>query len=154
MIRPATRVSGAGAILAVALAIVGCGGSSSSSSSAHSTSSSAAPAQSSSASTGGSASAGSGGAATAPTSGKTVKVAIKNFAYSPASLSVKAGTKVTWTNDDSTAHTSTASGSALTFDTGTIKPGASGSVTLTKPGTYSYICTFHPFMKATITVAG
>ncbi len=79
-------------------------------------------------------------------------VQIASYAYSPASVTVKAGTKVTFVNHDSTAHTATAQGGGLTFDTGSLKTGASGTVTLTKPGTYSYICLFHAFMKGTITV--
>jgi plastocyanin len=137
-------VLGAGATLMVAFAIAACGSSSSSSSPAPSTSPAASPRT-----------AARGGAAAAPSSGKVVKVQIKNYAYAPAAVTVKAGTKLQFTNADSTAHTATASGGTLAFDTGTIKGGgASGSVIVTKPGTYHYICTFHPFMKATVTVTG
>jgi plastocyanin len=90
---------------------------------------------------------------TAPAASAAPTVAIANYAYAPPTLTVKAGTKVTFVNHDATAHTATAAG-VLRFDTGTLKAGASGSVTLTKPGSYSYICQFHPFMKATITVTG
>ena len=80
-----------------------------------------------------------------------VSVAIKNFAFSPATLSVKAGTKVTWTNNDSMAHTVTAD-SGL-FDSGTIAPGASFSFTFASVGTVSYHCNFHPSMKGSVAVS-
>jgi plastocyanin len=78
-------------------------------------------------------------------------VNIANYAYQPSAATLKVGSKVTFVNHDATAHTATASG-APGFDTGSIKPNGRATVTLTKPGTYSYICKFHPFMKATITV--
>ena len=122
-------------MLAAVLTVAGCGGSSST----HSASTtSAAPAASASAS-----------AAPAPSGAQTVS--ITNYAYGPATLTVKAGTKVTFVNHDATAHTATASGTPG-FDTGSIMPNGRATVTLTKAGTYSYICQFHPFMKATITV--
>jgi plastocyanin len=77
-------------------------------------------------------------------------VAINNYAYTPATITVAAGTKITFTNSDKTAHTATSTKPG--FDTGTLKPGASHVVTVTKPGTYSYYCQFHAFMKGTIVV--
>ena len=88
-------------------------------------------------------------AATAVRSGH-VTVAITNYAFSPAKLTVKAGTRVTWTDHDDTAHTATADHGG--FGTGTINPGHSDTVRLTKPGTYAYHCLFHAFMTATVTV--
>jgi plastocyanin len=78
-------------------------------------------------------------------------VAIRGFAFAPAALTVRAGTKLTFTNSDQTAHTATSKASGV-FDTGTVKPGGAATVTLTKPGTYTYYCVFHPFMTATVTV--
>lgn len=99
---------------------------------------------------------GSGSTATAspPASspGGAARIDIRNFAFNPASISVRAGATVTVTNDDTTTHTVTASG-AKTFDTGDIAPGR--TVTFTAPakaGSYPYICTIHPFMKGTLTV--
>lgn len=83
------------------------------------------------------------------TSGDTVT--IKDFAYSPPDLTVAKGTTVTFTNQDSTNHTATSSRSG-TLDTGTIGQGQSKSVKLGTPGTFSYICSFHPFMHGSITV--
>ena len=78
-------------------------------------------------------------------------VTIDNFKFAPATLNVKAGAKVTVTNNDSTTHTATADGGA--FDTGDLDPGASKTITLSKPGTYAYHCQIHSFMKATIDVS-
>ena len=85
----------------------------------------------------------------APSTGDAVT--IKDFAYAPASLSVAKGTKLTFTNQDSTAHTATSSDQGG-FDTGTIEKGQTKTVTVDQPGTYSYVCSFHPFMHGTVTV--
>lgn len=87
-------------------------------------------------------------ATTAPSSGGN-SVSIANFAFSPKSLTVKVGTKVTWTNNDSVAHTVTADGGAFDQRVG---PGATFSFTFSKAGTYAYHCTIHPYMTATIVV--
>jgi len=75
---------------------------------------------------------------------------IKQFKYDPPSLTVKAGTKVAIANGDPDQHTVTADNGA--FDSGTLKPNGSGSVTFTKAGTFPYHCAFHPFMHGTVTV--
>lgn len=80
----------------------------------------------------------------------TSSVTIKNFAFSPASITVKVGTTVTWTNSDQDAHTVTAKDS--TFGSQALDTGASFKFTFTKPGTYDYLCTIHPFMTATVVV--
>jgi plastocyanin len=95
-------------------------------------------------------SAGASGAATVPVSGNSVT--IKNFAFAPAALTVKAGTKVTWTNQDSDAHTVTSQNNTGPLASAALSTGQSYSYTFTKPGTYSYLCTIHPFMTATVTV--
>lgn len=82
--------------------------------------------------------------------GGAVKVAIKGYAFDPATITVAPGTKITFTNGDQTAHTATSTKTA--FDTGTVAPGASKSITVHAPGTYAYYCQFHAFMKATIVV--
>ncbi|HEX4532058.1 MAG TPA: cupredoxin domain-containing protein [Acidimicrobiia bacterium] len=79
---------------------------------------------------------------------KAGTVTIKNFKFSPSPLKVKAGTKVTVKNADSTTHTFTANKGA--FDTGDIDSGSSATVTIKKPGTYAYHCEIHNFMKGTI----
>lgn len=77
---------------------------------------------------------------------------IKGFAFDPADASVKVGTKVTWTNSDSTAHNVVADDGS--FKSETLSQGASYSFTPTKAGTFDYVCTFHANMKATLTVTG
>jgi plastocyanin len=86
----------------------------------------------------------------APTK-SAVKVDISNFAYDPDPVTVKAGGKITWTNQDPDEHTATAD-DGKTFDTGTLEKGDSKTVTFTKPGTYTYVCSFHAFMHGTVVV--
>ncbi len=87
---------------------------------------------------------------TADVTGKAAAVTVKNYAFAPQSLTVKVGTRVTWTNRDSTAHTATADQGSL--DTGTINTGQSKTIDFPRPGTYTYHCAFHAFMTGTITV--
>jgi plastocyanin len=78
-------------------------------------------------------------------------VAIQNFAFSPATITVKVGTKVTWTNKDSAAHTVTGDSNDGPAS-GTLAQGASYSFTFSKAGTFSYACSIHPNMKGTVVV--
>jgi plastocyanin len=78
-------------------------------------------------------------------------VAIDNFAFVPPNLSVVSGTTVTWTNDDDVNHTVT-SDDGSTFDSGAFSHGLTFKFTAGQPGTYTYTCRIHPFMKATLTV--
>ena len=71
-------------------------------------------------------------------------------AYSPNPITVAVGGTVTWTNNDSTAHTATANGG--TFSSGTIAPGGKFSMTFPSAGSFPYRCTFHPGMVGTVTV--
>ena len=71
-------------------------------------------------------------------------------AYSPNPVTVAVGTTVTWVNNDTSTHNSTADNGA--FATGSIAPGASGNVKLQTAGTFVYHCTIHPGMVATIVV--
>lgn len=83
-------------------------------------------------------------------SAKATSIKIANYAYQPATLTAKVGTKVTVTNSDQTAHTLTARSGA--FDSGTVNAGKSKTFVLTKPGQYTYYCQFHAFMTGTIKV--
>ena len=80
----------------------------------------------------------------------TDRVAIADFAFDPETVTVDAGTKLTWTNDDQAPHTATADDGS--FDTGTLKLDDTGAVAIDQPGTYTYYCRFHPFMKGTVEV--
>ena len=77
-------------------------------------------------------------------------VAIQNFAFGPASLSVAAGTTVTWTNNDTAPHTATADDES--FDSSSIAPGATFSQAFETAGTFAYHCSLHPNMTGTIEV--
>ena len=79
------------------------------------------------------------------------KVMIQGFAFHPSTLTVKVGTKVTFTNEDTVVHTATTTGSK-TINSGNLAKGQSYTVTFSKAGTYSYICEIHQYMKGTITV--
>ncbi|MBO1414221.1 cupredoxin family copper-binding protein [Streptomyces sp. FH025] len=80
-------------------------------------------------------------------------VTIKNFAFSPATLTVKVGTKVTWTNTDPDAHTVTSKqGSNGPLQSAALATNDTYSYTFTAAGTYPYYCAIHPFMTATVEV--
>jgi plastocyanin len=91
-------------------------------------------------------------AAVSATSAKTIE--IKNYAFAPATVSVAAGTEVTWVNEDSVPHTVTSKSGPASFDSGQIASGASYSVIFESAGTYSYYCIDHPQMVAKVTVTG
>lgn len=78
------------------------------------------------------------------------EVTIKGFAFSPDTLTVKVGTTVKWTNQDSVAHSVT-SDTGL-FDSGELAAGNTFSFTFTQAGTFDYHCAMHPSMIATIVV--
>lgn len=88
---------------------------------------------------------------TGVSSGSGDAVEISDFKYDPPDLSVSTGSKVTFTNEDTAMHTAT-SDTEGAFDTDDLAQGDSATVTLDKPGTFTYYCRFHSFMKGTITV--
>ena len=77
-------------------------------------------------------------------------VTIVDFAFQPATLEVPVGTTVTWTNQGSAPHTVTADDGS--FDSGTLQPGGTFSMTFDTPGTFTYHCEIHPNMMGTIVV--
>jgi len=88
---------------------------------------------------------------TAPAS-QTGSIAISNFTFIPAHLTVAPGARVTVVNRDQVAHTVTSATGG--FNTGDIAPGA--SVTFTAPdhaGSFPYICSIHQYMTGTLTVS-
>jgi plastocyanin len=98
----------------------------------------------------------------------TTQVMIQNYAYSPAQITVPAGTTVTWINLDSIGHTVTEGTpeaakpvSSRVFDSSRgssganvilIQQGQSWNFTFTTPGEYDYYCIPHPYMRGHITV--
>jgi plastocyanin len=91
---------------------------------------------------------GSGGSGAKP---GAQSVMVMNYSFMPASITVSAGTKVTWTNDDTVAHTVTSSGGGP-LNSPSIAPNSSWSYTFATPGTYRYFCAIHPNMTGTVTV--
>jgi plastocyanin len=83
-----------------------------------------------------------------PASGTAVT--IDNFAFSPATLNVKMGQQVTWTNKQDVEHTVTADGG--TFDH-PMPPNATFSFTFPGAGSFAYHCRIHPSMKGTVVVS-
>jgi plastocyanin len=77
-------------------------------------------------------------------------VTIKDYAFTPPTLTVPAGTTVTWTNADAVPHTATASDGS--FDSGNLSPGQSYAFTFSTPGSYPYVCQYHAGMHGTIVV--
>ncbi len=89
-------------------------------------------------------------AAGAPAAESTNEIRIADFNYDPERVTVDVGAELVWTNGDQAPHTATADDGS--FDTGTLDQDDSGNATFEQPGTYSYYCRFHPFMKATVEV--
>jgi plastocyanin len=71
-------------------------------------------------------------------------------AYMPDDLNVAVGTTVTWTNGDSTSHTSTSDVSG--WNSGIVPPGGQFSFTFQAGGTFPYHCSIHPGMVGTVVV--
>jgi len=72
--------------------------------------------------------------------------------YAPDNITVVIGVNntVVWTNNDNEPHTVTAVDG--TFNSGNMDPGATFTYTFTDPGTYTYTCTYHPWMHGYVTV--
>jgi LPXTG-motif cell wall-anchored protein len=77
-------------------------------------------------------------------------VTIADFSFTPASITIHVGDTVTWTNHGPSAHTATADNGS--FNTGVLQKGQSASHTFNTAGTFSYICSIHPFMHGTVVV--
>jgi plastocyanin len=82
----------------------------------------------------------------------TDKVTIANFAFSPVSITVKKGTQVTWTNQDSTSHTVTENDGKNGPSAPPLNQGQTYSFTFNEVGTFRYHCSIHPEMTGTVTV--
>jgi plastocyanin len=84
-----------------------------------------------------------------PARAETIKVEIKNLVFAPIEVTAKVGDTIVWDNQDVFAHTATATDKS--FDV-MLPPKKSGSLKVTKAGTFDYFCKFHPNMKAKVTV--
>ena len=86
---------------------------------------------------------------------KEAAVEIRTFQYSPAVLEITAGSRVTWTNQDEILHTVTSGAPedrGDRFDVPLEEAGSVYSFTFSEPGTYSYFCDRHQFMRGQIIV--
>jgi plastocyanin len=130
--------------LILVLALTACG--SGSGSSASSASPTAAASASQTASQGASQTAG-------PGASSTDTIIIKNFMFSPASLTVSPGAVVTVRNEDSVTHTVTDKADPKLFSTGNVAPGTTSTFTAPeKPGSYPVFCMIHQYMTGTLVV--
>jgi plastocyanin len=87
------------------------------------------------------------------TNASTVSVAIEDFAFSPSKLTIKKGTTVTWTNKDTARHDVTPDNETADFKASKLlAKGESYSVTFNSLSTYTYICSPHPYMQASVEV--
>ena len=95
---------------------------------------------------------GAGAAATQPatTAPAATTIHIKDFAYRPTPATVHVGERITFINDDDEAHTVTATDKS--YDSGGLDTGNRWQHVFTAPGTYTYFCALHPYMKASIVV--
>ena len=80
------------------------------------------------------------------------QVKIAKYAYGPGSLSVKQGDTVTWTNLDSVEHDVVVTNGPASFRSPMLGKGESWSHTFSTAGSYSYICSVHPDMRASVSV--
>jgi plastocyanin len=80
----------------------------------------------------------------------TAQVKIDNFTFAPATLTVKAGTQITWTNADDIPHTVVSNNHA--FKSKVLDTDETFTFTVSKPGTYEYFCSIHPKMTAKVIV--
>jgi hypothetical protein len=112
------------------------------------------------------ASSGGGGGSTPPpstavTCANPCNIIIKNSQFGSGSqlqngngyIVIKAGTTVTWSNQDDTQHTTTSAASTPIWDSGILRPGQSFSFTFNTPGTYPYICNVHPMTGTVVVVS-
>ncbi len=103
----------------------------------------------------------SGGNPNPPTGNVSAPVSITGYAFSPSSVMVKAGSSVTWTNNDPVQHTTTSD--AGTWNSGQLSAASGGayggtsaggsySHTFSSAGTFAYHCANHSYMTGTVTV--
>ena len=84
-----------------------------------------------------------------PALAEDVAVKIGNFTFGPQEVKVKAGTTITWTNEDDIPHTVV---SPNNFRSKVLDTDGTYTFTFTTPGTYKYFCSLHPHMTGTIVV--
>lgn len=78
------------------------------------------------------------------------EVKIDNFSFTPTTLTVKAGTQITWTNGDDIPHNVVSDDQS--FRSKVLDTDERFTLTASKPGTYSYFCSIHPKMTGKVVV--
>ena len=85
--------------------------------------------------------------------GATVHIVMRSLFFNPPAVNAPVGQRVTWTNEDVAAHNVTyVSGPRFRSSRRRLTRGEQFSIKLTQVGTIHYVCTIHPFMKATLIV--
>ncbi|WP_027998349.1 cupredoxin domain-containing protein [Sinorhizobium arboris] len=87
-------------------------------------------------------------AVAAPSQAETIEVTIDRLVYSPAEIEAKVGDEIEWINRDALVHTATVKGGADVI----LAARKSARLLLQEPGSFDYICRYHPNMKGHITV--
>jgi plastocyanin len=87
-----------------------------------------------------------------PPAANTAEIAIENFAFVPAALTVAPGTAVTWVNKDEEPHNIVNIDQPRRFRSPAIDGGEKYTFVFAEPGTYRYICAVHPHMEGTVVV--
>ena len=91
-----------------------------------------------------------GGFGAAPTAPPGTSVRMTGSRFDPATITIAPGQTVRWFNDDTAPHTVTAIDSS--WDSGDLPPGRSFERRFDTPGTYRYVCRYHPWMTASVQV--
>jgi|SRR5438034_8225835 len=84
--------------------------------------------------------------------GPVQEIAIDNFVFSPATVTIAPGTRVVWINHDDVPHTATSTSKPKRFESGTLDTDDKFAHVFTEPGTYNYFCAVHPKMTGQIIV--
>ena len=82
----------------------------------------------------------------------SMEVKIDNFSFGPATLTVPAGTTVTWTNRDDIPHTVVSTDDSKTFKSKVLDTDEKFSFTFSRAGTFPYFCSIHPKMTGKVIV--
>ena len=88
--------------------------------------------------------------ASAPPPAAGAEIEINNFAFTPATITIPVGTKVTWTNKDEITHNVVSADKTIRSQA--LDTDDKFTFTFTQAGTFSYVCSIHPRMKGTVVV--
>lgn len=86
------------------------------------------------------------------TQSSALMVSIKDYTFNPATVTVKQGTKVTWTNDDASIPHTVTGDDRVGPSSGMLGKGDTYEYMFTTPGTFTYYCNVHPSMHGTVVV--